>query len=187
MPSSTAFACAPLASMPSTSFAAAPCPNPLLRPLAVPSASFVRRQATPSAPALGRRPATAAPQRHAFYCAAGPGPAGDGAGPARIRVERLTLNTVNPELESLSNKLLQNMVEAQISFPTEIYLKRPRKMIGIFKMQPWNGRHLEIDGKTYKILEYTKRYKFSIRGYELAAQHVVVKSFEPETDDPPVE
>jgi hypothetical protein len=55
----------------------------------------------------------------------------------------------------------------QDSLPTDIILAHPRQSLGKIKLDwmPQAGNHLELEGKTYLVLERHHHYQYKIGGY----------------------
>ncbi|MDJ0661168.1 MAG: DUF6464 family protein [Crocosphaera sp.] len=57
----------------------------------------------------------------------------------------------------------------QDSILTEVILSHNHQSLGIFKLD-WNpkkGNYLDLEGKTYSILEYRHHYQYQLGGYRL--------------------
>lgn len=66
----------------------------------------------------------------------------------------------------------------QESLPTEIILSHPRQTIGNLRLD-WNpqpGAYLELEGKTYTVLERRHRYQFKCGKYRLEKIALFVQS-----------
>ncbi|MEA5552559.1 DUF6464 family protein [Anabaena cylindrica UHCC 0172] len=64
------------------------------------------------------------------------------------------------------------------SLPTEVILTNPRQSLGILKLDwtPQPGNYLDLEGKTYAVLERRHRYQLKLGRYRLHNVAIYVQS-----------
>ncbi|MEC4983507.1 MAG: DUF6464 family protein [Oscillatoria sp. PMC 1068.18] len=72
----------------------------------------------------------------------------------------------------------------QDSLPTEIILTHPRQKLGKIKLDwiPQPGNYLDLEGKTYAVLERHHHYQYKIGGYRLHKVSVYVQTAQKQTE-----
>ena len=73
------------------------------------------------------------------------------------------------------------------SLPTEVILTHPRQSLGKVNLDwtPQPGNYLDLEGRTYTVLERSHRYQYKLGGYQLhkvalyvqSAPHLTEKSY----------